>query len=77
MIVDCQNFKSLTWYINKITVKFDNDDNVINNKKLVTTTIIKLKDESDSNFDESDSDLDNNKWWFSKKSDINVTMMNN
>ena len=55
----------------------DNDDNVINNKKLVTTTIIKLKDESDSNFDESDSDLDNNKWWFSKKSDINVTMMNN
>jgi hypothetical protein len=30
-------------------------------KRLATATVIKLKDEDDSNFDESDSDLDNNK----------------
>ncbi len=55
----------------------DNDDNVINSKRLATATVIKLEDEDDSNFDESDSDIDNNKWWFSKESDINVAMMNN
>jgi hypothetical protein len=39
----------------------DNDDNVINSKRLATATVIKLEDEDDSNFDESDSDIDNNK----------------
>jgi hypothetical protein len=37
------------------------DDNVINCKRLATAILIKLEDEGDSNFDESDSDLDNNK----------------